>query len=52
MLSSSESPVSNGLFLGMRKLAFSFLLLSGSAAFLVFLALADLLDLPAEIGEI
>ena len=47
MLSSSESPVRKGLFLGMRKLDFSMGGLSGSPVFLLFLALEVLLVLPA-----
>ena len=49
MLSSSESPVRKGLFLGMRKLDFSMAGLSGSPVFLLFFALEVLLVFPAKL---
>ena len=52
MLSSSESPVRKGLFLGMRKLDFSLDGLSGSPVFLEFLAFEVLLAFPANIKQL
>ena len=52
MLSSSESPVRKGLFLGMRKLDFSLDGLSGSPVFLEFLAFEVLLAIPANFEQL